>query len=121
MAFAHRISYELHSGPIPDGMHVLHKCDNPSCVRPDHIFLGTHTDNMQDMWTKGRGRCDGAGRKGAANGNSRLTEEQVDAIRRRLSAGESQRSLGLEFGVSKTLIGLIGKGRVWKNTQEVQQ
>lgn len=120
VAFAHRVSYELHNGPIPEGMHVLHKCDNPSCVRPDHLFIGTHTDNMRDMWAKGRGRCDGAGRKGSANGNHKLTEEQVGAIRQRLSAGQSQRSLGQEYGVSKTLIGLISKGRAWKNIQEIQ-
>jgi hypothetical protein len=113
----HRLAYEIQNGLIAPGLHVLHRCDNPSCVRGDHLFLGTHTDNMRDMWSKGRGRCEGAGRRGQANANHRLTEEQAAEILVRHQRGEPSRALGAEFGVSKTLVLLISKGRVWQHLQ----
>lgn len=92
---------------------MLHKCDNPACVNPSHLFLGTHTDNMRDMWAKGRGKCLGAGRRGSENGNHRLTEEQVAEIVKRSGEGATRRGLAREFGVSKTLIYLIANQAVW--------
>ena len=75
----HRQSYELNIGPIPQGLHVLHKCDNPSCVRPDHLFLGTNFDNIQDRNKKGRMNH----AKGEQVSHCKLTPQQVLEIRTR--------------------------------------
>jgi len=73
---AHRVSWMLHHGPILDKLHVLHKCDNPPCVRPDHLFLGTNGDNVRDCYQKGRRIS-----SGSHNSNAKLTAAQVEAIR----------------------------------------
>lgn len=70
MIRAHRVSYELHYGPIPDGMKCLHHCDNGFCIRPDHLFLGTQADNVHDMIKKDRTPC--IGKRGQANPKNRL-------------------------------------------------
>lgn len=87
---AHRVSYELAYGSIPDGMNVLHRCDNPKCVRPDHLFLGTQSENARDMTTKGRrrGGIDTSDQLGERNKHSKLTGEQVRAIRQRYAQGD---------------------------------
>lgn len=98
---AHRVAWELVNGPIPDGMSVLHHCDKPPCVNPEHLWLGTHAQNMADMARKGRSR------------STKLIEEQVLSIRAR--ANESHRALGREFGVSKTTITSIIARRIWRH------
>lgn len=97
---AHRMAWTLTNGPIPDGLQVLHRCDNRVCVNPAHLFLGTHQDNMDDMKAKGRG---GAPRK--------LTDEQVGEIRRSHAAGEkSIRRLASEYGVVYNAIWRVVRG-----------
>lgn len=117
MVGAHRLSYEFHVGPIPNGpgfhgICVLHRCDNPSCVRPDHLFIGTNADNVRDMDTKGR-RVN-AQPRGSRHPAAILTEEKVRAIviahRER---GISQSQLSREYGVSTSTVNHIFTGRLW--------
>ena len=108
MEVAHRISYIWKNGAIPEGVKVLHNCpagDNPACVNPDHLFLGTHEDNMQDCKQKGRMRREGP--------RVHLTEEQAIEVIEKLAEGKSQRSLAGEYGVSVSAIHGIAKGRRW--------
>jgi len=114
---AHRISWEIHNGKIPTedsyhGVCVLHKCDNPKCVNPAHLFLGTHADNMQDMISKGR--RDYYGEK---NPRARLTAEQVRIIRYWWSLGNMQiKQMAKYFGVGRTTIGHVVHNRSWRKT-----
>jgi len=108
---AHRAIWIITYGEIPDGLWVLHKCDNPKCVNPEHLFLGTHQDNMDDMKAKGRVGylC------GEEHGNHKLTAFQVDEIRNRYAlGGTSQRKLAKEYGTCKSTIGYIVRREYWK-------
>jgi hypothetical protein len=99
---AHRVSYELHNGPITDGRYVLHRCDNRPCVNPDHLWLGTTTENTADMVAKNRQA------KGERHGRAKLTSDQVREARRLYSTGEhSMRSLGIRFGISGVAMSMI--------------
>jgi hypothetical protein len=122
--YAHRLIWEVVNGPIPDGMHVLHKCDNPPCVNPRHLFLGTHTENMHDMIAKGRSNDAAKPRLGVFCGTSKLTDAEVRAIRQRLVIGKAgangryrgnTRELAVEFGVTEATISAIGRRRAWKH------
>lgn len=114
---AHRLSYELHNGPVPGGLDVLHHCDNPPCVRPDHLFLGTAKDNTQDMMAKGRGRY--LVLRGEACTSAKLTRGQVETIRREYSAGGiSQSTIARQYGMSQSAIGALLRGESWKDDQD---
>lgn len=102
---AHRISYEIAYGPFDPVLNVLHTCDNPSCVNPRHLFLGTHQDNMRDRDRKGRGYK----RNGEKNGRCKLSDEQVVEIRRLYALGYAKNALAKKFGVSFTQIDRIVK------------
>ena len=99
---AHRVAYELFISPIPKGVHVLHHCDTPPCVNPDHLWLGTNADNIRDRDQKGRA----AKQAGEQNGKARLTDKDARAIRSRYAAGETQRPLAREYGVHNTTLRL---------------
>ena len=94
---AHDVAWELIYGPVPPGMKVLHRCDNPPCCKPADLFLGTQGDNVRDMVAKGRHRVRAWGEH---HGHARLTEADVLEIRRRRALGESYRVLGEAFGVN---------------------
>lgn len=107
-AYAHRVSYELTHGPIPTGMFVLHGCDNPPCVRPDHLRLGTQKENAADMHSRGR-----ANRPlGSRATHSRLTETQA---RRAKYGQEKLAPLSRELGVSYQALYEIRNGRTWRH------
>ena len=108
---AHRFSYELHFGPIPEGMCVCHRCDVPRCVNPDHLFLGTIADNNADMLAKGR--ASGGSLKGSMSPSAKLTEADIAEIRSRpkISLVNEAR----KYGVSTTTIWRIRRGEVWSH------
>ena len=120
---AHRFSWELHFGPIPTDMCVLHRCDNPSCVRPSHLFLGTKRDNNIDMVSKGRHVPGGTYRKGRyvrgrRHWNCRLTERQVSGIRTDRAAGMSFSAIATKHGISIAHAYRISKGLSRKGSLE---
>lgn len=110
-AYAHRIAYELHYGAIPDGMLVMHTCDNRACCNPAHLKLGTHADNMLDRDMKGRQ----ANQKGAANGNARLSEADVRKIKRLVKSGMSQMKIAALFGIRQPHVSRIVRGTAWNS------
>ncbi len=108
------VSWLLHYGEPPEGMFLLHRCDNPPCVRPDHLFLGTQKDNNQDMWAKGRGKL--VHYQGGQHGRATMTEEQVAALRERYrQGGITQRALARETGIPRGTIQHMLSGATWKN------
>ena len=128
---AQRFAWLSTTGPIPEGMHVLHRCDNPSCVNIEHLFLGTNEDNAADRHRKGRdakgdrhgwvtkpermgNRGSHAGMPGEANPSAKLTTTIVGEIRKDSRPGWV---IAKEYGVSKSLIGAIRRREIWRATQ----
>jgi len=108
---AHRFSYEMEYGPIADDLVVMHMCDAPACVRPDHLRLGTKDDNAKDRDAKGRG-----GTHGERNSHAKLTADQVREIRRRWTGEYGQASeLMREFGIKAPALYGIVRGTAWKH------
>lgn len=107
--YGYQASWVLHFGPIPEGMNVCHHCDNGACCRPDHLFIGTHTDNMRDALEKGRSAL------GERHGNARLTEKLVRYIREQRRLGRSQRAIAEEIGVVRGTVEFVDQGKTWRH------
>ena len=106
--FAHRFSYQLHFGDIPDGMFICHHCDNPPCCNPSHLFLGTSSDNSNDMAAKFRND------KGEEHWNNKLNQTQVLEIKSLLKNGESVSNIANTYNVHVNTIYDIRNNRIWK-------
>jgi len=112
---AHRWSYIFHNGEIPEGLYVLHKCDNRKCVNPQHLFLGTYKDNAVDRQRKGRGVI--PDNRGENHGMSRLTESAVREIRELHKAGVPAADIGSRFGIDRRTVGKVANRKSWKHVQ----
>lgn len=131
--YAHRASWIIHYGPIPSGQYVCHTCDNPTCVNPSHLFLGTQKDNIQDMVNKGRHRSVTSPEtllrgdahpsriyperlaRGENHGRAKLNDEKVREVFRLTRLGRSQRSIARLFGVDKLVISLVIRRKTWRH------
>jgi hypothetical protein len=109
---AHRVAWELTNGPIPEGLCICHKCDNPPCVNPEHLFLGTHADNAADRVAKGRG----IGCPGELNPKAKVSKKDVEDIRRRCASGESRQSVASLYGITAGQVRNITTGKAWRES-----
>lgn len=109
--YAYRAAYETWVGPIPDGNVICHRCDNPICMNPDHLFAGTQLDNIDDMTVKGRSI------HGIKHHRAVLSEADVARVVDLISSGIPQSRIAAKFGVARTTISAISTGRSWKREQ----
>ena len=113
---ASRFSLTLHGRAVPKGMSACHHCDNPACVNPAHLFIGTHAENMRDKVRKGRqGKC---GPSSEGNPFAILTWVQAREIKQAIAAGERLRAIAGRYGVSKGAVADISAGRTWKDADD---
>lgn len=118
MQVSHRVSWTIHNGAIPDGMSVLHRCDNAPCVNPRHLFVGTQKDNMRDCAKKGRTwpqRNPGLVKRGEGHGAAKLSAADVRKTRKTYGSGQSQAKFGELFGITQTAISSIVRRKSWKH------
>lgn len=106
----HRAAYLVRHGLIPEGLWVLHRCDNRPCINVDHLYLGTVTQNVRDMFERGRPNK----AHGERHGMAKITPLIVARIRERVATGASQRSVAEDFGLTQTHISRIARGMTWQ-------
>ena len=117
VTLAHRLSYRVFNGEFPDEMFICHHCDNPSCINPDHLFVGTMSDNMKDAYDKGILHPPHQFKKGDPNVNRKLSNEQVKEIKRLMGLGYQQKQVAKIFNVSPTTVMRIVKKRMYKEIE----
>jgi hypothetical protein len=113
-AYAHRLAYELAGRSLADGQHVLHSCDNPACINPEHLSAGSRSDNMQDAARKGRLRTPKVSKSGEENPAAKLNPVTVRSIRRLLAKGWTQDDIAERHEISQSQVSNIARGRHWK-------
>lgn len=106
---ANRVSWEIHNGPVPPGLSVCHSCDNPACVNPAHLFLGTQKENADDMMAKGRHF------RGESAPHTKLTEDDVRTIRQLCADGAKHQDVASIFKIARTSVGAIVNRKNWKH------
>jgi hypothetical protein len=109
---AHIVSWELHNGPVPKGLFVCHSCDNPPCVNPQHLFVGTALDNNMDKAQKGRAS------RGEQRWNARLTPRGVQKIRSLHRRGIDKTAIAQSMGLGRTTVHAVLEGRTWAHVQD---
>ena len=117
VGYAHRHSWEFNFGAIPKGMCVCHKCDNPICIRPDHLFLGTHADNVRDKIAKGRART--GKRIGTQHKHAKLNDEKVLLAYQLKKSGLTLREIAQQVGASKSAVGNIFTKTTWRHVNGI--
>jgi len=118
---AHRFSFLVENGEIEMGLEVCHSCDNPRCVRPSHLFLGSHQQNMNDAAKKGRMRIASKVKHGESNGQAKLTYSDIPVILELRKNGLSQSMVAKKLGVSRSIISLIENKKKWRTAHGIIQ